>query len=343
MARNIRGVFITLLAFASGSFFTWTLTLYSIPESRSQKLAKIFDMEHQALISSDASQKIQTTTQHGPSSRREHEATKHSTNASIRNLAYLVKASNPVRILCWVMTSPKTLHTRASSVRDTWGPRCDVTLYMSSQSDPDFPAVGLDVAEGRDALWSKTKASFLYIYQHHFNDADWFMKADDDTYVIVDNLRHFLRDKDSCAPVYYGHHFQWYIEQGYMSGGAGYLMSKEALVRLVGQLRMEDNCGAPKPMTLAEDLTVGQCMMKAGVLAGDSRDELNRSRFLPFDLETFFKNNLPDWYFKFAKYRVAKGLGCCSDSLITIHYVKDRMSMMLLDFYIHGIQVKTSG
>ena len=104
---------------------------------------------------------------------------------------------------------------------------------MSSKADPDFPAVGLPVNEGRGALWKKTKAAILYIYEHHFDDADWFMKADDDTYVIVDNLRHFLRDKNSSKPVYYGHHYKAYIRQGYMSGGAGYVLSKDALQKLV--------------------------------------------------------------------------------------------------------------
>jgi glycoprotein-N-acetylgalactosamine 3-beta-galactosyltransferase len=78
-------------------------------------------------------------------------------------------------------------------------------------------------------------------YEHHKDDADWFMKADDDTYVILENLRYFLRDYKSSDPVYFGHHFKPIVKQGYYSGGAGYVLSKEALTRLAKKGRNPRN------------------------------------------------------------------------------------------------------
>ncbi|XP_038044727.1 glycoprotein-N-acetylgalactosamine 3-beta-galactosyltransferase 1-like [Patiria miniata] len=241
--------------------------------------------------------------------------------------------SKEVRVLCWIMTSPSSLRPKATHVKQTWGPRCDVTLYMSTQADPEFPAIGLDVSEGRDNLWNKTRTAFRYVYRHHFQDADWFMKADDDTYVVVDNLRYFLRDKNSSAPLYYGHNFTPYVKQGYMSGGAGYVLSREALKRFAEA----DNYRCSKQDYKAEDVGMGFCMQSLDVIAGDSRDSLNRSRFLPLSLVDFVNNHLPDWYHKYRKYEIPQGPSCCSDYLISCHYMTS-YDMHLLDFVVYHLR-----
>ena len=118
-------------------------------------------------------------------------------------------------------------------MKATWGRRCNLLLFMSSEADDDLPSVKLKVGEGRDNLWGKTKLAFRHVYQHHFEDYDWFVKADDDTYMVIENLRYLLKDYNSSYPLYFGRKFKPYVKQGYMSGGAGYVLSKEALRRFV--------------------------------------------------------------------------------------------------------------
>ncbi|XP_047424665.1 glycoprotein-N-acetylgalactosamine 3-beta-galactosyltransferase 1-A isoform X2 [Mugil cephalus] len=183
-----------------------------------------------------------------------------------------------VRILCWVMTGPYNLQSRARHVRATWSRHCNIVVFMSSVEDLDFPTVGLGTKEGRDQLYWKTIRAFHYVYEHHANDADWFLKADDDTYVVVDNLRWILSNHTPEEPVYFGKRFKPYTKQGYMSGGAGYVLSKEALRRFVEGFRTKV-CTHTTPV---EDLALGQCLEKMGVVAGDSRDTLHRETFHPF-------------------------------------------------------------
>lgn len=108
------------------------------------------------------------------------------------------------RILCWIMTSPDNHKKRAMAVKNTWGKRCNVLLFMSSEEgitsfsppqiswtwfaqlkiDPSLPTIKLPIIEGRDQLWGKTREAFRHIWNHYRDQADWFFKADDDTYEI---------------------------------------------------------------------------------------------------------------------------------------------------------------
>lgn len=76
-------------------------------------------------------------------------------------------------------------------------------------ADPVLGTIHLQVEEGRENLWNKTKEAFKYVYAHHLNDADWFLKTDDDAYVFVENLRYLLYPYSAEMPIHFGHKFKF--------------------------------------------------------------------------------------------------------------------------------------
>lgn len=143
-----------------------------------------------------------------------------------------------------------------------------------------LPIVELDFFDGRTSFWQKTKAALKHIYRQRFRDADWVFIADDNTFAVVENLRYLLKDQTPNVPVYLGRRFKSNADRSYMSGAAGYALSRAAVRKFVTfviqnpGLCLESDGGT-------EDARLGACLEKCGVKSMDTRDDLGRQRFHP--------------------------------------------------------------
>ncbi|KAG5447136.1 Glycoprotein-N-acetylgalactosamine 3-beta-galactosyltransferase 1 [Clonorchis sinensis] len=194
------------------------------------------------------------------------------------------------RILCYINTFPAQYETKAIHVQNTWARRCDKFWFTSTKLHPKLRVLKLNLtaSETRMHLWSKMRAILRLIYKE-LDYFDFFFKADDDTYTIFENLLDVLKSQSSDIPFMTGYRWPLRIEGGYFSGGAGYVLSREALRRIVEE-SVDRHVDCPKNDENMEDVKMSVCGHAVGVKRYDSFDEDGKSVFCPTTISEPYLN-----------------------------------------------------
>ncbi|KAI0213497.1 Glycoprotein-N-acetylgalactosamine 3-beta-galactosyltransferase 1-B [Lamellibrachia satsuma] len=237
-----------------------------------------------------------------------------------------------------IMTTPGGWLQKAYAVRETWARRCDVTTFFYSRDAGNITgARPLDVPEGRNHLTGKTMAALRLSFNEQRESIDWFLKGDDDTYIIMENLRHYLAQFDPNKPHYVGGRSMDLIRNGYNGGGAGYLLSHEA-ARLVVERGTEVRC--PQDGSI-EDLDMGRCLAKFGIVPKNTHDSQDRYLFHcdhPIKLLAG-TGNAPSVYTYSRGNRTfgnPLGLRVMSPETISFHYM-DPAHIFMYDFLLYDL------
>uniref|UniRef100_A0A183CJX8 N-acetylgalactosaminide beta-1,3-galactosyltransferase n=1 Tax=Globodera pallida TaxID=36090 RepID=A0A183CJX8_GLOPA len=174
------------------------------------------------------------------------------------------------------------------------------------------------------------------------NDYDWFFRADDDAYVVMENLRLMLMPYSPKQLIYFGCKLRttMYNDRVFPQGGSGYVMSRSALKLLVHR-------GLDNPSvcfdgdSLEEDQFIAVCLDNLGVKLGDSRDAKFRHRFFgDFVGESLVPISLLEqqsfWLQNLSYYPLRQGPECCSDYAISFHYTDVKL-MYLMEYLIYHL------
>lgn len=278
------------------------------------------------------------------------------------------------RILCFVHTISPNHHTKVRAQRDTWGRRCDKLLIISNSTndndhdDTDSRTIFVDiplVAYDHAHLWDKTRKSMEYLLKYYPN-YDYYFKADDDTYLIPENLKAYIVKHihpsllDEQQVVLMGHRFMlpdetaeamtgnktlWNIFHQthghwvYFSGGSGYVFNNRALRAFVEH--MNDNYCFPTKLTIPEDAAMAFCLKwYNNTWLVNTRDSKFRERFHWMDPGGTFNFNTVglngSWIYKWhaGVGGVQTGESAISSESISFHYVKPHV-MYFLDAQLY--------
>ena len=196
------------------------------------------------------------------------------------------RLSPPLSVMVGVMTARSYLLTRACSVWRTWGSQVlqaggDIKFFVGEADDPGgltsvlescpgLPVVVLDNV--RDDAYPPQHKSFsmlAWMWDNYGNKSVWFMRADDDVYIKVDQLLEFLRPINSSSPQYLGQagrgrglekgqlDLAW--DQNFCMGGPSMVFSWVTL----SMMRPNIDACYENMITSHEDVEVGRCVTRS--------------------------------------------------------------------------------
>ena len=249
--------------------------------------------------------------------------------------------------------SSRVAGERATAVAETWAAADNVgplrVFFLLDHPSPAFMNVTSSPTHtvlSPPATHNATPAARLSWAVGAIDEAlpslGFLLKVDDVTYVRTFFLLTLTPWARSRELLFYGLPLQVPgMEVPFASGGAGYLLSGEAVRRgLVGCTSRE----------AAEDLWTARCLGAAGTRVIDLDDEEGRPRFLAFGPGTMLEKGPAvyptpsDW---FINYRRPFGgvrtgtVDCCAPDLITLHYILPD-EMRSLHYVLNDMQTDES-
>merc|ERR1711971_656095 len=191
-------------------------------------------------------------------------------------------------------------------------------------------------------MGEKSWKMWHHIGSHHIDDAEWFLKIDDDTFFSPINFRGFARYFNPESKWYFGTTLMhlWEAKNVVFNAGSCYAISRGALKKLVGIFESDSflttkkghGSGATfcrKRRGDKEDASMGVCLHSVGIDPINTLDAQYRERFSLYR-EDYQRRHLHRgmnlWYFAWRIDELGMKEQCCAEHMITFHgYKHDRV------------------
>lgn len=236
--------------------------------------------------------------------------------------------------LFWILTAPKYETTRCQEILESWGKQVppDSLVFIGAEQNRTtrhgHRFVALDAPPEMKSL--KEFLGWHFVVQE-YPEREWFVKGDDDTYFIVNNLNRYLEQYDPRLPYFLGCKFHMGGPGGlqYVSGGAGYVLSQESAHRMSAST---PRCLRYYGRLPEGDVAIAECLQTVGVVPEDTRDDRGRQRFHAFPHSyhaNWFKMGFHAtkwWYHDWVWGNPLEGSFCCDENTtVSFHYMSTQM------------------
>jgi glycoprotein-N-acetylgalactosamine 3-beta-galactosyltransferase len=120
-----------------------------------------------------------------------------------------------------------------------------------------------------------------------------------------------------------------------VSGGATYVLNREALKRVVEEGYRKNRCTTKGKY---EDVEVGKCLNVAGVQTHETRDVFGRETFHPLHPQVHVIGPIPENQKPQDRFEMVAGTECCSELTVSFHKVDPKL-MVLMDHLLYRTTV----
>ena len=159
-----------------------------------------------------------------------------------------------------VLTSRATLNTLAVAVNRTVAHRFHRTFFFTGLRSAKLPHGMTVIAHGDDRPVWLMYETVRHLHRHHGSEYDWFLLAQDDTYLQADRLAQLVGHLSSGRDLYLGRAEEFIggeEKARYCHGGYGYLLSQSLLGKLQPHL---DTC-RNDILSVRPDEWLGRCII----------------------------------------------------------------------------------
>ncbi|CAD5112519.1 DgyrCDS1732 [Dimorphilus gyrociliatus] len=233
----------------------------------------------------------------------------------------LYKPRNDIYI--GILSSKEFLDRRVKFIQASWGVAAlpHLHFYMNHTNSAKLPVIRLQGVRDDEYPPRRKVFRMLEHWCSHFVDSyNWFIRADDDSYIKIDRLKTFLHSLDSEKKWYIGQSGEGKQEKRgkigfppgyfYCMGGPGMIFSRGLLKSICPHL---NECQSLN-VTEHEDIEVGRCVLEKAKVSCTSSYEMMKLFYAHYS-----ENN------KSFKSKMEGATGKAVLKALTIHPLKDAM------------------